>query len=117
MVLVKRRDPQRIERVVDQFVFMTSLNRHRKMDLVDADVNRFDLCDDAAVPAFVGETRFGRSTRCNRLLSTIEGPKASQRQAGMGIIQRSSESLVVLGIKGVNERLSGGNRAGFRAQC
>ncbi len=87
------------------------------MDFVGPDVNRFDLCDDAVMPVFVGETWFGGSTRCNRLLSTIEGPKVSQRQTGMGIIQRSSELFMVLRIKGINECLSGGNRAGFRAQC
>ncbi len=54
MVLIQRRDPQCIEGVVDQPVFVASLNRHREMDLVDADVNRVDLCDDAVMPAFVG---------------------------------------------------------------
>ena len=117
VVLIERRDPQRIERVVDHSAFMASLYHHRKMDLVGPDMNRFDLCDDAVMPVFIGETGFGGSTRCNRLLSAIEGPKASQRQAGMGIIQRSSESLVVLRIKGVNERAGSGNRVGFRAQC
>ena len=78
MVLVKRRDPQRIERVVDQFVFMTSFNRHRKMDLVVAEVNRLDLCDDAMVPTFVVEARFGGGTCYDRLLSALERPKASQ---------------------------------------
>ena len=117
MVLIQRSDPQRIESVIDHTIFVASLHRHRKMDLVVADVKRFDLCNDAVVPPFVSEARFGTSASCGKLLSGINGPKASQRQAGMGIIQGSCKSLVVLRIKGVNERMGGGNRVGFRAQC
>ncbi len=87
------------------------------MDLIGPSMNWFDLRDGAVMPVFVGEASFGGRARCNRLLRVIEGPKASQRQPGMGIIQRSSKSLVVLRIKGINERLGGGNRTGFRAQC
>ena len=78
MVLIQGGDPQGIESVVDRSVFMASLHRHRKMDLVVADVNRLDLCDDAMVPTFVVEARFGGGTCYDRLLSALERPKASQ---------------------------------------
>jgi len=41
-------------------------------------VNRLDLCDDAMVPTFVVEARFGGGTCYDRLLSALERPKASQ---------------------------------------
>ena len=78
MVLVLRGDPQGIECVVERPVFMASLHRHRKMDLVVAEVNRHDLCDDAMVPTFVVEMRFGGGTCYDRLLSALECSKASQ---------------------------------------
>ena len=78
MVLVLRGDPQGIECVVDRPVFMASLHRHRKMDLIVANVNRLDLRDDAMVPTFVVETRFGGGTCYDRLLSALERSKASQ---------------------------------------
>jgi len=78
MVLVLRSDPQGIECVVDRPVFMASLHRHRKMDLIVANVNRLDLRDDAMVPTFVVETRFGGGTCYDRLLSALECSKASQ---------------------------------------
>ena len=78
MVLIQGGDPQGIERVVDRPVFMASLHRHRKMDLVVAEVNRLDLCDDAMVPTFVVEARFGGGTCHDRLLRALERPKASQ---------------------------------------
>ena len=78
MVLVLRGDPQGIKCVVDRPVFMASLHRHRKMDLVLPDVNRFDLCDDAMVPTLVVEAWFGGGTCGDGLSGALERPKSSQ---------------------------------------
>ena len=78
MVLIESSDPQGVERVVDRPIFMASLHRHRKMDLVLPDVNRFDLCDDAMVPTLVVEAWFGGGTCGDGLSGALERPKSSQ---------------------------------------
>ena len=75
MVLIEGSDPQGVERVVDRPIFMASLHRHRKMDLVLPDVNRFDLCDDAMVPTLVVEAWFGTlgRSRTSEIVPMLSG--------------------------------------------